>query len=87
MNPGRLFGTNRIVLVDETGRAYARLGVQVELDFQDGGRTLKVFVKEDTGWNSPEKVRARIQKALVEWIEKYRATRSTQSSPPKITGP
>jgi hypothetical protein len=36
--------TNRIVLVDETGRVYDRTGVSVEISQQDDGLTLKVFV-------------------------------------------
>ncbi|RAV18375.1 hypothetical protein DQP55_02715 [Mycolicibacterium sp. GF69] len=40
--------TNRFVLVDETGRIYDRTGVSVELSEQDGGLTLKVFVKPTT---------------------------------------
>ncbi len=42
----------RIEVIDETGRAYVRddvlsggPGVEVELSYQDGGKTLKVFVK------------------------------------------
>ena len=35
---------SRVTLVDETGRVYERLGVAVELQVQDEGRTLKVFV-------------------------------------------
>jgi hypothetical protein len=35
----------RITLVDETGRVYERRDLIVELDYQDDGRTLKVFVR------------------------------------------
>lgn len=37
----------RIEVIDETGRAYVRYGVRVELDLQDEGRTLKVLVKPE----------------------------------------
>jgi hypothetical protein len=36
---------NRIVLVDEGGRVYDRTGVSIDFWTQDGGLTLKVFVK------------------------------------------
>lgn len=35
----------RFEVVDELGRAYTRLGVNIKLSLQDEGRTLKVFVK------------------------------------------
>ena len=35
----------RFEVIDETGRAYVRHGVIIELSYQDDGRTLKVFVK------------------------------------------
>jgi hypothetical protein len=34
----------RFEVIDETGRAYVRYGVKIDLSFQDDGRTLKVFV-------------------------------------------
>ena len=37
----------RVTLVDETGRVYERYDVEVELQVQDHGKTLKVFVKPD----------------------------------------
>lgn len=37
---------NRFEVIDETGRAYSRWGVDIELHYQDDGRTLKVFVTE-----------------------------------------
>lgn len=36
----------RVEVIDETGRAYVRTGVEVESSFQDEGRTLKLFVKK-----------------------------------------
>lgn len=38
---------NRVEVVDETGRAYVKWEdkLDVELSFQDGNRTLKVFIK------------------------------------------
>jgi hypothetical protein len=48
--PNRLQRVVRFEVVDETGRVYVRdprVGgpIQVELSYQDDGRTLKVFVK------------------------------------------
>lgn len=40
----RLENVTRVVLVDDGGRAYERSNVGVTLSYQDGGRTLKVFV-------------------------------------------
>lgn len=37
----------RIEVIDETGRVYVRWGVHVEVDMQDAGRTMKVFVLSD----------------------------------------
>jgi hypothetical protein len=34
----------RVEVIDEHGRVYTRWNVNVELSFQDDGRTLKVFV-------------------------------------------
>jgi len=34
----------RFEVIDENGRTYSRLQVEVELSYQDDGRTLKVFV-------------------------------------------
>jgi hypothetical protein len=34
----------RFELIDRTGRVYTRYGVEVALSYQDGGRTLKVFI-------------------------------------------
>jgi hypothetical protein len=36
----------RIEVIDESGRVYVKYGVEVELSYQDGGKTLKVFVKK-----------------------------------------
>jgi len=37
---------NRVEVIDNTGRAYVKYKVQaVVADFQDDGKTLKVFVK------------------------------------------
>lgn len=35
----------RFEVIDETGRYYARWGVSVEPSLQDGGRTLKIFLR------------------------------------------
>jgi hypothetical protein len=37
---------NRVVLVDETGRVYDRTGIALQLEEQDNGLTLKVFVEQ-----------------------------------------
>lgn len=39
----------RFEVIDQTGRAYVRYGVEIELSYQDDGRTLKVFVRERMG--------------------------------------
>ena len=36
----------RFEVIDDTGRAYVREGVSVLIDYQDEGKTLKVFVKK-----------------------------------------
>ena len=36
----------RFEVIDWTGRAYGAHGCRIELSYQDGGRTLKVFVDE-----------------------------------------
>lgn len=40
-----LADVTRVEVIDETGRAYTRWRVSVELSTQDQGRTLKMFVK------------------------------------------
>jgi len=35
----------RVELIDETGRVFSRWNTSVDLSFQDGDRTLKIFVK------------------------------------------
>ena len=37
----------RFEVIDDTGRAYVREGVSVLVAYQDGGKTLKVFVGEE----------------------------------------
>ncbi len=37
----------RLEVIDNSGRSYVKLGVDVEFSFQDDGKTLKLFVKED----------------------------------------
>ena len=34
----------RFEVIDETGRAYVKYDVKVEMSYQDEGRTLKVFL-------------------------------------------
>ena len=36
----------RFEVIDDTGRSYVREGVSVLVAYQDGGKTLKVFVKK-----------------------------------------
>ena len=36
----------RFEVIDDTGRSYVREGVSVLIDYQDEGKTLKVFVKK-----------------------------------------
>jgi len=37
---------NRFELIDETGRVVVKYDVSVELNYQDDGKTLKVFLKD-----------------------------------------
>lgn len=37
----------RLEIIDNSGRAYTKFGVDVEFSFQDDGKTLKLFVHED----------------------------------------
>ena len=37
---------NRFEVIDETGRVIVKYDVSVELNYQDDGRTLKVFLKD-----------------------------------------
>jgi hypothetical protein len=39
----------RFEVIDESGRSYVRYGVEIELSYQDDGRTLKVFVRAKAG--------------------------------------
>lgn len=42
----RVTNVNRVEVIDNTGRKYVKYNVEnVELDVQDDGKTLKVFVK------------------------------------------
>jgi len=41
---------SRVVVVDDTGRAYEKWGVTVFLDVQDDERTLKLFLKDEDKW-------------------------------------
>ncbi len=34
----------RLEVIDESGRVYSRRNVSMTLSYQDGGRTLKVFI-------------------------------------------
>jgi len=38
-------GVNRFEVIDETGRAYSKWNVSVELSYQDDNKTLKAFIK------------------------------------------
>ena len=37
----------RFEVIDESGRSYTRRNTNVELSYQDDGRTLKVFIKSN----------------------------------------
>ena len=41
----KLAGVDRVEVIDSTGRAYTNRNTNVELSFQDEGKTLKVFLK------------------------------------------
>ena len=49
----------RVVLSDEEGVVYEKVGLSVMTSLQDGGRTLKIWVKED----NPE--------AAAQWREEF----------------
>jgi hypothetical protein len=37
----------RVEVIDETGRVFSRWNTKVDLSFQDGGKTLKIFVEAE----------------------------------------
>lgn len=37
----------RFEVIDETGRVYSKRNCNIELSYQDDGRTLKVFIKNE----------------------------------------
>ena len=45
---------DRFEVIDETGRAYVREGVSIELSYQDEGRTLKAFLTPGAPVRRPE---------------------------------
>jgi hypothetical protein len=57
----------RFEVIDETGRIYVKYGVEVELSYQDDGRTLKVFVRSK-GEAAEKQVRAEIVAGLVDFL-------------------
>ena len=40
-------GVTRLEVIDEDGRVYSRWDARIYLDYQDGGKTLKIFVEQD----------------------------------------
>lgn len=48
----RIKDVTRFEVIDEKGRALVKYAVDVELSYQDDGRTLKVFIK-----HNPDKVK------------------------------
>lgn len=42
-----LWDVTRVEVIDNNGRVYTKNGVYVELQFQDNGKTLKIFVHYD----------------------------------------
>lgn len=44
-NARNLIDSVRFELIDETGRVYVRYGVGIDMEWQDDGQTLKVFVR------------------------------------------
>lgn len=38
---------NRIVIIDENGIQYERLGIKMTPSIQDDGGTLKIFIREE----------------------------------------
>jgi hypothetical protein len=45
MGDKKLAKVTRLEVIDETGRIVVKYDVKVKLDYQDDGRTLKVFVE------------------------------------------
>ena len=43
----------RFEVIDENGRSYSRWKTKIKLDYQDNGRTLKVFVEPEKAMNEP----------------------------------
>lgn len=39
----------RVEVIDEKGRVYSELNLNVEISIQDGGKTMKVFVNKQKG--------------------------------------
>jgi len=69
---------NRIEIIDDSGRAYVKWGVDVELSYQDDGRTFKVFVthneeKSNALKTSPSKLFAQTDiEDVIKLLEKHR---------------
>lgn len=48
----QIHGVNRVELIDESGRQYVNWHCEkIEISFQDGNKTLKIFVKSDAEKN------------------------------------
>lgn len=70
----------RIEVIDETGRVYVKYGVEVELSYQDAGRTLKVFVTS-RGAEAEAEVQKEIDEGLTREIRRLRAPREQKAKP------
>jgi hypothetical protein len=57
----------RLEVIDNSGRSYVKLGVDVEFSFQDDGKTLKLFVKEDK--EKSDKMATEMAKGLMKQIK------------------
>jgi hypothetical protein len=72
MSTARARKVTRFEVIDESGRVYVKYGVEVELSYQDDGRTLKVFVRSK-GEEAEKQVRSEIASGLVDFMNSMKA--------------
>ena len=60
----------RFEVIDDSGRAYSKYGVDVELSVQDSGRTLKLFVTENQVQS--EQMIQEMAQGFAEFVQKER---------------
>jgi hypothetical protein len=72
MSTARARKVTRFEVIDESGRIYVKYGVEVELSYQDDGRTLKVFVRSK-GEAAEKQVRSEVAAGLVHFLTQRKA--------------